>query len=75
MKTILKKGINENKSLSKLKAEIVRFKNNGGSQREAQTILEELRVEFQESEDKILELLDYVTDWCQRKHQIWREKK
>ncbi len=59
----------------KIKAEIVRFKNNGGSQREAQTILEELRVEFQEREDKILELLDYVAGWCQRKHQIWREKK
>lgn len=75
MKTILKKGINENKSLSKLKAEIVRFKNNGGSQREAQTILEELRVEFQESEDKTLELLDYVTGWCQRKYQILGNQK
>ena len=73
MKTTLKKGLNENKSLSELRAEIVRFKNNGGSQKKAQIILEELRTEVKESEDKILELLDYVTGWCQQKYQIWKK--
>lgn len=76
MSTILKKSINENKSFSELRAQIVNFKDSGGSQNEAQRILEELRNDFKggwdgKIEHRILDLLDHVTGWCQEKYRIW----
>ncbi|MFK7771412.1 MAG: hypothetical protein AB8F94_04700 [Saprospiraceae bacterium] len=76
MKATLKKSINENKNFSELRDEIVKFKNDGGSQYKAQNILEELRNDFKENEeieDKLLDLLDHVTGWCQERDRIWNE--
>lgn len=78
MKATIKKGLNENKSFSELRDEIVKFKNNGGSQDEAQRILEELRNDFEEEEEKedtILDLLDHVTGWCSLDKRIWEEER
>jgi len=74
MKATLKEGIIQNRNFSELRDEIVKFKNNGGSQDEAQRILEELRSDFtKDDEDKILDLLDHVTGWCQERNRIWKE--
>lgn len=78
MRAIIKKSINENKSFSELREEIVKFKNEGGSQNDALRILEDLRIEFEEYEEKvdvILELLDHVAGWCQPQYRIWDEVK
>lgn len=74
LKTAIKKGINENKSFSELRGEIVKFKEGGGSQNEAQRMLEELRNDFENEEGKediILDLLDHVTGWCSAENRIW----
>ena len=76
VKTILKEGISKKKNFSELREEIIKFKNNGGNQNEAQRILEELRndnIENEETEDIILDLLDHVTGWCQEKFRIWKD--
>lgn len=77
MRSILKKGIRDNKSLHDLRAEIVNFKNGGGSQQEARRILSELRSEFRskaDKEDRVLELLDLVSGWCNPSLLIWDEE-
>ena len=74
----IKRGINENKNAFELRDLIIEFKKKGGSQKDAHKILEEIKYEFKEDEnkeDKILELLDFVCGWCQEQFRIWKEVK
>lgn len=76
MKAILNKGIIESKSFFELRNVIVEFKENGGGQKEAEKILNELKTEFKDDEAKeeiILDLLDIITGWCQDKYRIWKD--
>ena len=76
LKAVVKEGIKANRSFFVLRSEIVKFKKDGGSQCEAGRVLEELRGEFQgeeDSEDVILDLLDYVMGWCSTHHRIWED--
>ena len=77
MKTEITEGIKNHKEFSELRELIVRFKDQGGKQREALQILEEIRQEFkddEEKEDLVLELLDYVAGWCQPQYRIWEDQ-
>ncbi|WP_273444937.1 hypothetical protein [Neolewinella agarilytica] len=77
LKLAIKKGINNNKSLLGLRAEIVAFRKEGGSQQEAKQVLSELRNDFMnnaEKEDRILELLDFVCGCCSPSLRVWEEE-
>ena len=74
MKEVIKKGINENRELLNLRDEIVKFKNQKGTKEGGIKMLDELRIEFkddEEKEDRILELLDFATGWYQVRYRIW----
>ncbi|MFK8006065.1 MAG: hypothetical protein AB8H03_06825 [Saprospiraceae bacterium] len=74
MKTQIIKGINENKDLLDLRKLLIELKKEGGTQEEAIQILEEIRIEFRDDEnkdDRVLELLDFACSWCQKRFKIW----
>lgn len=54
---------------------IYKYKQFGGTQQEAYTILEKIRNnDIEEStEDRILELMDFVSGFCSRDKRIWDE--
>ena len=69
-------GLKDNKDILELREEIILFKNNGGSQKEAEKILTALRTTYKNNEakeDKILELLDFVRGWCAAGLRIWED--
>ncbi len=77
VKSAIEKEINSNKNLLDLRTEIIAFKNGGGSQQEATRILSELRNDFMgnaEKEDRVLELVDFVSGWCSPSLRIWEEE-
>lgn len=68
----LKKYVEENEGVFDMI--LIQFKDEGGSQKDAQNICEKLRQSYSENEDledKVLVILDLVTGWCNPQHQIW----
>ena len=47
------------------------FKRGGGGQEEALVTLENMREFYQEFEDQILEIMDFVTGFCRPEFRIW----
>lgn len=66
-------GLSNNSSLAEMFERIRLFKGNGGQQTEAVRILESVRNEItsEQSEDIVLELMDFVTGYCSPSARIW----
>lgn len=74
VKAVIKQSIDEGKSLIEMREVIVKFKEEGGAQVDAQKTLEALREEYindEEKEDLLLDLLDFVGGWCRKELRIW----
>ena len=69
----IKEALQENVSLPTLIDLLYRYKQIGGSQKEAYTILEKIRDnDIEESaEDRVLELMDFVSGFCSQDKRIW----
>ena len=69
----IKKALKEDLSLTQLTDLLFRFKQFGGSQKEAYKILEKIRDgDIDESvEDKVLEIMDFVSGYCSQDNRIW----
>ncbi|MEL6192631.1 MAG: hypothetical protein AAFR66_11300 [Bacteroidota bacterium] len=76
LKEKIKRVLGENLDYLKVGHRIlVEFKESGGSQDEALRELEELRKWVGPAdEDKILELMDFVSGFCNPKFRIWQTK-
>jgi len=72
LKSQIVSALVENKPIQSLHEVLVSFRDSGGTKDDAYTSLNELREEFQgESEDKILELMDFVTGSCSPHMKVW----
>jgi hypothetical protein len=65
-------AIRRSASLDDLSAILRAYRQSGGSQAEAQQVLEELRGHLDEElEDRLLEALDIVVGWCHARFRVW----
>ena len=71
----IKEAIQKNVSLPTLIDLLYRYKQIGGTQKEAYAILEKIRDnDIEESaEDRVLELMDFVSGFCSQDKRIWDE--
>ena len=73
LKTKLRTGVENELSLAELLEILREFKREGGSQSEALETLEVLRSQStdENSEDVLLELMDFVTGFCSPHMSLW----
>ena len=71
----IKEALQENVSAPILIDLLYRYKQSGGTQKRAYAILERIRDdELEDSdEDRILELMDFVSGFCSQDKRIWDE--
>ena len=71
----IKGALKNQVSLPMLREIVCQYKQNGGTQQAAYVILEKIRHEQIEEpdEDRILELMDFVTGFCTQDQRIWDE--
>ncbi|MEM6265202.1 MAG: hypothetical protein AAGI38_22050 [Bacteroidota bacterium] len=72
LKAVILNGVD----ILQIRLQIVQMREKGFSQDETLSILKELRANFakkgnEKSEDRVLELLDYVYGFCQETYRIW----
>jgi hypothetical protein len=53
---------------------LTQFKREGGSQKDAYSVLERLRSHAGVNEDDVLDLMDLVSGWCNPSLRIWKEE-
>jgi hypothetical protein len=73
LRTLLATQLAGSPSLQDLRGTLVAFKNTGGTQADAQAVLEALRdaATDERQEDRILELLDFVTGFAPAEMRVW----
>ena len=71
----IKEALKKQAALQTLREIVCRYKHSGGTQQEAYITLEKIRCEQIEesSEDRILELMDFVSGFCSKEQRIWDE--
>ena len=71
----IKAALQQQVPLPMLREIVHRYKQRGGTQKNAYSTLEKIRQEYGEDpgEDLLLELMDFVTGFCSTDQRIWDE--
>lgn len=72
LKSTIDSAINRNESLLNISVILKKYKEKGVTQSEAIEMLELMRIDTDENyEDRLLEILDIVTGFCDPKYTVW----